>query len=163
MKLLLANMAIFLPLVGPAAPRLPPKHCFTSSEAKAYPVLIGPKETGKIEMHVTFTIAGKRDSTYTVELYVEVDSTGERAKLLRSSTVKLAGPAESDEGCIRGEFKLRNQFPGETDSPKQPYLPHPLSERYWSYQLVLKNGKDVVAVSGFAFVPFHRKDVRVPE
>lgn len=160
---LFALIAMAVPLMAPAAPRLEPKPYFESANAEAYCVLIGPMNVGNTEMTVTYSVRGKKGSTYTVELYVEANSTGEKAEWLRQATVVLKGRLADEEGTATGEFKVRYRFPDEPESPTAPHLPYARSGSDWTTLLILKDGKHIVASSGPAHAPFVSKRLHVDE
>jgi hypothetical protein len=160
------NLLILTTLTVPAAvlsaPRPAPEIYFETADAEAYSILIGPQNVGDMEMKVSYAVRGKVGATYTVELYVEVDNTGEKAELLRSAPIRI--PDKGDKGQVaKGQFKVRCRLAADPESPKEPYLPYATSERLWSYRLVLREGDEVVATSGPGFVPVVRRHVRVPE
>jgi hypothetical protein len=157
----IAALAIPVPLL--AAPRLVPKPSFESAKAEVYPIYIGPMEIGKIELKASYSIRGKKGSKYVIELYLEVDSTGEKATMLRSTTVTLNGRPTDEEGTANGEFKVRSRLPDEAESSTHPDLPYPLSARLWSFFLVMREGNHVIACTASEFVPFIRKPIHVPE
>lgn len=162
MRSVLVLAALTLSAAVPAAPRLPPEPS-VSSEAEVYRALVGPAEIAKTEMRVTFAVHGKKGATYTVELYVEASGTGEKAEWVRTATVRPDGRPKDEQGTATGEFKLRSRSLDEAESAARPHLPNPSSSLNWSYLLLLKEGKQIVASFGPGYVPFVRKDVRVPE
>lgn len=153
--------AFALPLT--AAPRLTPAPSLHEPKGEAYRALVGPREVAKTEMTFSVTVRGKRGSEVTVELYLDPDGSGEAAVLVRQAQVRLSGGAADDVGAIACQFRLRSRGPDEPVLTTEPYLP-PLREGCgWTYLLFVKDGPRVVSVHGPEFVPFVRRDVRVPQ
>jgi hypothetical protein len=163
MRYVLAVAALSVPAFVPAAPQLKPEPYFQRADAEAYRILVGPERRARTELCVTFSVRGKAGVDYTVELYLEVDNTGEKAELLRSMPLKLTGSTEKVQATAEREFKIRTKSPGEADSAGQPSLPYAISARLWSFSLILKEGKHVVAATSSQFIQFHAKDVTTKE
>jgi hypothetical protein len=157
-------LAVFvLTAAAPGAPRLESKPHFTSTDGEAYRVLIGPTNLANTELKVTFAVQGRKGATYTVELYVEANSTGEKAEWLRTATVKLDGRPGDEEGRATGEFKARCRLPDQAESADRPHLPFARRAFGYSYILLIREGKQIVGSIGPTGAQFVDKDVHVRE
>jgi hypothetical protein len=163
MRYLLAMAVLSVPAILPAAPQLEPKPYFQRADAEAYRILVGRERRARTELCVTFSVRGKAGVDYTVELYLEVDNTGEKAELLRSMPLKLTGSTEKEQAIAERKFKIRTKSPGEAEVAGQPSLPYAVSARLWSFFLILKEGKQVVAATSSQFIPFHSKNLTTKE
>jgi hypothetical protein len=146
----------------PAAPRLSPNPTIEVSTAEVYCALVGPRELAKTEMMVGFTVRGDSEETYTVELYIEPDNTGEKATWVRSMDVSLARPAAGGHCVANDEFKIRSRGPEEAESTAKPHLPHSHTSS-WTIVLVIKSKDKFIDRLGPSTIPFTPKRVRTPE
>ena len=126
-------------------------------------MLIGPENIANTEMKMSFAIRGKKGTTYTVELYVEAEGTGEKAEWLRSATLVPDGRAEGEEGTARDEFKLRSRFPDEPASATLPHLPFARSNYGWSILLVIREMGTGCRLNGTRPSSVRSQDVHVPK
>jgi|SRR5215210_4288473 len=128
-----------------AAPRTPPAPGFDSHEAAGRNGIFS-KEDGEdyvdAELTVLYVVRGPAGATYTAELWVEGNSTGENAVLVDSRKVILTVSAGSNEGRAR-EKVVKYQL------DKHRPLPWTDPGAGWTYGLVLKDEKGTVAQTGF--------------
>jgi hypothetical protein len=145
-----------------AAPRLSPRHEFVSHDGAGGNVateydgaLLDKKFAGQVrravdvELVVNFAVRGPAGDNYTVELWVEANGTGEKARLISQQEVTLRAPEGAKEGQAKGRFSPRclDRIKDRKRSPDD-FLQQPYIGSGWSYRLLLKRGKDVVADTG---------------
>jgi hypothetical protein len=140
-----------------AAPRLAPKPEFVSHDGAGGNVateydgaLLDKNFAGQVrravdvELVVNFAVRGPAGDKYTVELWVEANGTGEKARLISRQEVTLRAP----EGA-KGRFSPRClDRIKDRKRPPDDFLQQPYIGSGWSYRLLLKRGKDVVADTG---------------
>jgi hypothetical protein len=135
-----------------AAPRLvaPPAISAVEAEGK-YAIVDG---AACEELVATFSIHGKRATAYTVELYVEGNSTGERAVLVQTTSVTTDNPPGQVVGTAGGRIEA-----GTPSSRIQGHAPLPNVAKGtgWAFCLVLKEGDRVVASTSFSWVAYAGK------
>lgn len=133
----------------PAAPRPAVKPVFLSFAAEGKYALVDDFACEKFT--ATFTVNGKPNTTYTVELYVEGNGTGERAILVQSATVTTDQPPG---GTANGTLRAGTESSGITSIA---LLPNVGKGKGWAFCLVLKEGERIVADTGFSWVRYPGK------
>jgi hypothetical protein len=113
----------------------------------------------KVEFKVW--VAGGR--TYSVDVYIEPENTGEKAVLLRSETIRVRGLRNGHLELVTGEFKVRTQFPDEAPSAERPHLPFARRERGWACLLGVRDQDKIIASYGPVLVQFTPRDVHVTD
>jgi len=146
-----AVLLIGLTLIGgaAAAPRLPSKAEFLSATAEGRYVVV--ERTATEQFKVSFSVAGKKGTTYTVELHVEPYSTGERAILVQAATVATDSPLGAEAGMAYGSMSAGTRY---SRIKALAELPNVGKGYGWSYCLVLKEGDAEVARTSFVWVHY---------
>jgi hypothetical protein len=152
MRYLVAGTLLAVPTSLSAAPRLPPRAELTSVEAEGkYAVVEG---RACEQFTAKFEFQGKKATTYVIELYVEGNGTGERAVLVQTNSVTTSDSQEQPYVAATGTIVAGTLNSGIAGP--EP-LPNVGKGKGWSFCLVIKEGKTVVANSGFSWVHYPGK------
>jgi hypothetical protein len=140
-----------------AAPRLGRRIEFVSHSAKGCNSIMNleGRETGTIRFIADFAVSGPAGGVYTVELYVEANSTGEKAKLIDRLEITIPGARDGATGKARCQFD-RHQLDRIIGRKKVgiDHLPQPIIGSGWSYRLVLKREDQTLADTGIDWAPY---------
>jgi hypothetical protein len=140
-----------------AAPKLAPRAEFVSHQGAGENAIVKfeGRDVASIHMAVEFQISGPAGAMYAVELYVEANSTGEKATLIDRQEVTLSGQKGTDTGNAKAKFDRYTQDRlAFRKKVGVDHLPQPLPGSGWSYQLILKRGDEAVADTGIHWAPY---------
>jgi hypothetical protein len=151
-------LALMFLAAADAAPKLSPQAEFVSHKGAGENAFVKfeGQDVASVHMAVDFQVSGPAGATYTVELYVEANSTGEKAKLIDRRQVTLSGQKGKGAGEAKANFDRYTQDRlAFRKNVGVDHLPSPLPGQGWSYRLVLqREGDDPVADTGIHWAPY---------
>ena len=101
------------------------------------------------QFFVSFIVVGRKSTVYTVELFVEGNGAGEKAILVQAIIVTTDNGIGAESGATHGAMKAGTRDAGIKCLAE---LPNVGKGEGWSFSLVLKDGKEVMARTNYCWV-----------